>query len=339
MFEVINLTLRNHKKLLIPFSIISAIILIGIVIFSLLQKTELISPLSPVFIKVNYTPFSFESLKKREYYPNKILFEKVLKEEENYTSYLFSFASDGRRITGMANLPKKEGKLPVAILLRGWVDEEIYQPGMGTDKMATFLAGNGFLTLAPDFLGYGGSDNAFPDMLQTRFFRPITVITLLQSIVSLPQADPNKVVFWAHSNGGQIALSVLEITNKEIPTSLWAPVSASFPESILHYASEMEDEGKMIRKVVGEFEKEYDVSQFSIDSFFEEIKAPLIIHQGTADEAIPMEWTEELIEELDNLDKEVTYHQYPGENHNFHYGSAPLARQRDLLFFRKHLSL
>jgi len=40
---------------------------------------------------------------------------------------------------------------------------------MGTEKMADFLAKNGFLTLAPDFLGYGGSDSAFPDMLLTRF--------------------------------------------------------------------------------------------------------------------------------------------------------------------------
>lgn len=336
---MINRIPKNLKKLLIFFGFVGAFVLVGLAIFSLLQKTELISPLSPVLIKVNYTPYSFESLKKREYYPNKILFEKVLKEEENYISYLFSFATDGRRITGMANVPKKEGKLPVAILLRGWVDEEIYETGMGTDKMAAFLAENGFLTLAPDFLGYGGSDNAFPDMLQTRFFRPITVITLMKSIISLPQANPDKVVFWAHSNGGQIALSVLEITNKKIPTSLWAPVSASFPESILHYANEMEDGGEMVRRVVGEFEKEYDVSQFSISTFFEQIKAPLIVHQGLVDEAIPLEWTKDLIEQLDNLDKDVTYYQYPGENHNFHYGGAPLARQRDLLFFEKQISL
>lgn len=327
------------KKILFLISILIILIVAVGLVFFLIKKPQLISPLSSALIKTNYHPYSFESLQNREYYPNKILLKEVLKEEENFTSSLFSFASDGRKITGMVNIPNKKGKLPVAILLRGWVDEEIYRSGMGTEKMADFLAANGFLTLAPDFLGYGDSDAAFPDMLQTRFFRPITVITLIKSIDSLPQANPEEVIIWAHSNGGQIALSVLEITGKNIPTSLWAPVSIGFPDSILHYADEMEDGGETIRKVVVEFEKEYDVTKYSIVTYFDQIKAPLIIHQGLADEAIPLEWTENFVNQLQELGKQVTYYQYPGENHNFHYGKAPLARQRDLDFFKEHLEL
>ncbi len=319
----------------------------GLVILSLLisflilikQKPELISPLSPFKRKINYTPYSFDYLQQRKYFKGEIKLEKVLKEGKTFTSYLFSFSADGRRITGMANIPEKKGKLPVVILLRGWVDEKIYQTGMGTERMADFLANNGFLTLAPDFLGYGDSDPAFPDMLQTRFFRPITVITLIESIDSLSQADPEKIAIWAHSNGGQIALSVLEITSRNIPTSLWAPVSASFPNSILYYADEMEDGGKMIRKVLAEFEEKYDFSEYSITRYFNKIEAPLIIHQGLADEAIPLEWTEELVNQLNKLEKDFVYFKYPGENHNFHYGSAPRARGRDLIFFKEKLEI
>ncbi len=320
---------------------------LGLVIFSLLisflilikQKPELISPLSPFKKKIDYSPYSFDYLQQRKYFESEIKLEKVLKEEKAFTSYLFSFSADGRRITGMVNIPEKKGKFPVVILLRGWVDEKIYQTGMGTERMADFLASSGFLTLAPDSLGYGDSDPAFPDMLQTRFFRPITVITLIESIDSLSQADSEKIAIWAHSNGGQIALSVLEITNRNIPTSLWAPVSAPFPDSILYYADEMEDKGKMIREVVAEFEKEYDFSEYSITRYFNKIEAPLIIHQGLADEAIPLEWTEELISQLNELEKDFVYHKYPGENHNFHYGSAPRARGRDLIFFKEKLEI
>ena len=318
----------------------SLVVLVGLVIL-LSKKPQFISPLSSSLFspKINYAPYSFDYLQQREYFKSEIKLEVVLEEEDTFTSYLFSFASDGRRITGMANIPKRKEKLPVAILLRGWVDEEIYQTGMGTEKMADFLAENGFLTLAPDFLGYGGSDPAFPDMLLTRFFRPITVISLLDSLESLPQADLNKVVIWSHSNGGQIALSVLEITGKNIPTSLWAPVSAPFPESVLYFADEMEDKGEKLRKVMTEFEKEYDVSKYSITTYFDKINAPLIIHQGMADEAIPLEWTDELISQLKNLGKEVAYYQYPGENHNFTYGSTSQVRKRDLEFFKKSLRI
>ncbi len=322
------------KKFLLTLGLISLILLVGLLIL-VSQKPEFISPLSSFKRKINYTSYSFEYLQEREYFKSEIKLEEVLEEKDTFTSYLFSFAADGRKITGMANIPKKKGKLPVAILFRGWVDEEIYETGMGSEKMASFLAESGFLTLAPDFLGYGGSDSAFPDMLQTRFFRPITVMTLLESLNSLPQADSEKLAFWGHSNGGQIALSVLEISRQEIPTSLWAPVSVSFPESILHYADEMEDGGEIIRKIVTEFEKDYDVSKYSIATYLDQIKASLIIHQGLADEAIPVEWTKELVEELNHL--EVAYFKYPNENHNFHYGSAPIARRRDLAFFKEHL--
>ena len=328
------------KKIIFLSPIILLFIVLGIIGLLVLKRPELISPLPNIFSqKTDLTPYSFENLKKRQYYQSEIKLEGVLKEEEKFTSYLFSYSAEGKRITGMANLPKKEGKLPVAILLRGWVDEKDYYTGKGSDKMADFLAENGFITLAPDFLGYGGSAQAFPDMLQTRFFRPITVISLLQSLESLPQADINKVVFWGHSNGGQIALTVLEITERNIPTSLWAPVSAPFPQSILHYTDELEDEGKLVKKIVVEFEKEYQSSHYSMTSYLDLVNAPLIIHQGTADEAIPLEWSENLVEKLRSLNKEITYYQYPGENHNFNRGNAQIVRNRDLRFFKDSLQI
>lgn len=303
------------------------------------QRPSFVSPLSFLAKEVDYHPYSFENLAQREYFPSQVSLEKVLGEEEKLTSYLFSYSADGRRITGMAKIPKEGSQFPVAILIRGWVDEKIYQTGMGTEKMAEFLAEKGFLTLAPDLLGYGDSDPAFSDMLQTRFFRPITIITLLNSLKNLPQADASKVAIWAHSNGGQIALSVLEITGREIPTSLWAPVGVAFPDSVLYFANEMEDGGKRLREIISRFEEKYDPPKFSTATYLERIKAPLIIHQGLEDEAIPPEWTIDLVNQLRQLGKEVTYFEYPDENHNFNLGKAPEIRNRDEAFFKKHLGL
>lgn len=326
--------MKKYFLFLMPIFLVFLVFLAVLII----KKPTFISPLSSLKPKVNYRFYSFDYLSQRDYFPSEIKLEEILEENEDYVSYLFSFSADGRRITGMANLPRKEGKLPVAILIRGWVDEKIYQTGMGTEKMADFLAKNGFLTLAPDLLGYGGSDSAFPDMLQTRFFRPITIITLIESVSSLSQADSDRIVIWAHSNGGQIALSVLEITGASIPTSLWAPVSIDFPDSVLYFADEMEDRGKLIRKIVEDFEKEYDFSDYSITNYFNQIKAPLIVHQGTADESVPLEWTEKFVKKMRDLNKEVIYYQYSNENHNFHYGNAPTARSRDLEFFKSQLN-
>ena len=195
------------------------------------------------------------------------------------------------------------------------------------------------MTLAPDFLGYGWSDWEDQDILLARFYRPVEVLNLLSAIDSLPQVDNDRVGLWGHSNGGQIALSVLEITGKPYPTSLWAPVSLGFPESVTVYLGVQEEVGNPVKEKVEEFLKDNDPKKFSITEYFAQIKAPFIIHQGLADELIKTEWTRDLVDELKAGGLSVVSHYYQGENHNFnrYENSGDLLRQRDLEFFRKYL--
>jgi hypothetical protein len=345
-------------------------------------QKSLISPLDPNFFsrpKV-LDKYNFENLSQRQYQGSEIKLENVIKEEEKFTSWLFSFQSDGKKVTGMANIPLRlrsgQAKFPVVVMLRGYADEEIYFTGLGTRKAAGVFAENGFITLAPDFLGFGGSDTSSADIsspretnlfisspretnlfisspretnlfisspretnlfiLEARFERPITVLNLLASIKNLPQADPNKIFLWAHSNGGQIALSALEISQKPIPTTLWAPVTKGFPESVLQYMGEMDDQGLKVKEAVDDFLTLYDPKNYSIDNYFADIKAPLQVHQGTADEYIHTEWTDSFVKTLKDLGKSVVYYKYPRNDHNLSR-DWDLVIQRDLQFFKKFL--
>ncbi len=243
-------------------------------------------------------------------------------------------------------------------MLRGYVDQEIYQTGDGTRRAAEFFAKNGFITIAPDFLGYAGSDAEAGNIFKARFQTYVTALSLLRTIEDLPNNSElirisgdlslnqiqltnqlinySSIFLWGHSNGGQIALTVLEITEKTYPTVLWAPVSKPFPYSILYYTDEAEDRGKLIRSELAKFEKLYDVEQYSLDNYFENIEAPLQIHQGTNDDAVPESWSDKLVETLKNLKKDVTYYKYPGANHNL-VPAWNNAIARDLSFFEKFL--
>lgn len=318
--------------------------------------------------------YSFENLAKREYQRSELKLERVIKRETAYTSWLFSFQSDGKRVTGMANIPndtipddtipdrnpktirdRDGGAFPVIVMLRGYVDDEVYFTGLGTRKAAGVFAENGFVTLAPDFLGFGGSDSPSEDILEARFERPVTVLNLLASIKTLPQAlhrsgagqaDPEKVFLWAHSNGGQIALSVLEIIGQmadqplagwqDIPTALWAPVTKGFPGSVLDYIGEMDDMGRKVTNRIFEFEKYYDLKEFSINTYFDQISAPLQVQQGGGDYLIKQEWTDEFVAKLKSLGKDITYYIYPGDDHNLKQ-NWDTAVAWDLEFFRKFL--
>lgn len=331
------------KKLFIIL-ITLLLILSGALIFWVIQKNKDFSFLSPLgsIKKEKEKPlekYAFEKLFRREYQGSEIKLEKMLKGEQSFKSYLFSYQSDGKKITGVAKIPTQKTlkeEFPVVVLIRGYVDKEMYYSGLGTDAAASFFAKNGFITLAPDFLGFGESDERPQDDWEDRFHRPIDVMNLLDSIETLEESNPEKVCLWAHSNGGQIALSVLEISQKPIPTTLWAPVSKFFPYSVLYYTDLLEDEGKYLRRILADFEKDYDVDRYSSDKFLDRIQAPIIIHQGTADEYVPVKWTEQLVDKLKDLKKETTYYTYPGADHNLK-PSWETVVSRDLNFFQANL--
>ena len=314
--------------------------------FSRSDQVDLLSPVGSFLSqspedkekKIDFNQFSFESLQKREFSGSQIKLEKVIEENTNVTSYLFSYYSDGRKVTGLANFPQLKGKRPVIIMLRGYVDQEVFQTGMGTQRAGQVFAENGFVTLAPDFLGFGESDPSEDDIWWERLDRPVQVLHLLASLDSLPQADAERVGIWAHSNGGQIALSILEITGEAYPTALWAPVSKPFPYSILYFTDELEDQGKYLRAELARLESDYDIRRFSISDYFESInnKGVIQVHQGIEDQAVPKRWSDQLVEKLKALEIEVEYFVYPGADHNL-VGGWDKAVARDAVFFKKHL--
>lgn len=291
--------------------------------------------------------YSFEKLRKANVKPKKISIGKQIGENDSSNSYLF-FLENGKRVSGLINIPKQIGIYPVAILLRGYVDKEIYTTGVGSQRVGEFLADNGFITLAPDFLGYGKSSKASNDSLEERFQTYTTVLELLSSIKNVNIAirdkdignislDTNKVVLWGHSNGGQIALSILAITGRKYPTVLWAPVSKPFPYSILYYTDEYSDHGKYLRRVVAGFEKFYDIDKYDPTNYYEWIKAPIQIHQGIADEAVPLKWSNQLYEKLSQIDVDVNYYIYEGDDHNLMPNGWSTAAQRALEFYNLNL--
>ena len=283
--------------------------------------------------------YSITNLSQTIIKPTSINIGEMISEGENFSSYIFSINIDPtlkdketKKITGLINLPNEEGKYPVVLMLRGYVDQKIYNTGVGTQRAGEYFANNGFITIAPDFLGYAGSDIESSNIFESRFQTYTTALAVLNSIGDIQNWDQQNIFIWGHSNGGQIALTLLEITGREIPTVLWAPVSKPFPYSILYYTDESEDLGKFIRKELSLFEENYDVNVFSIHSYLDRIKAPIQIHQGTYDDAIPTVWTDELVKKLEKLELSVKYHKYPGADHNLQ-PSWSIAVERSLDFY------
>ncbi len=327
--------------------------------------------------------YSIENLRGREYQTSQITIEKLVKIEPSFASFTFSYETLHKKMTGLMNVPlnsQTADSLPVLVLVRGYIPPANYAPGAGTKNAGEYFAQHGYITLAPDFFGFGGSDKESSDEWEARFQKPINVVELLKTVtfsesITVPddilsskpqlpthiQVNRNQIGLWAHSNGGQITLTALEIGSFPFPSTFWAPVTAPFPYSVLYFSDEEADEGKASRKWISQFDAKYDALAFSMPQHINLLKGPIQIHQGVADEAIHYIWSDEFVDKLrtENTRRkkqataeatvsaelqstlplqpiEVTYYRYPGSNHNMQPDWSTVI-QRDLEFFDKNV--
>ncbi len=331
-------------------------------------------------------PYTIENLSRTKVTPGKVVIEGVTAAEDDYLSAIFSFnTNDDKKMTGLMNVPRGEEATMAAgtvLMLRGYVAPSNYVSGTGTKNAGIYFAKNGFVTLAPDFLGYGDSEAAPEDSWLGRFEKPLQVKKLLvdmqnnnfecaatnlkeiekknekkrtaEETAFLDWCDnlnlavkPDELFMWAHSNGGQIALTTLEINEQMIPTTLWAPVSVGFPYSVLFFTDEYEDEGKGMRAYIASLEKNYDVFDFSHTKHLDKLPQgqQFLWHHGTADDAALIAWSDEMMNklEIENEEREqeaqiiTTYYRYEGTDHNLRpMWDTVIAR--DVEFFKSFLT-
>ena len=293
--------------------------------------------------------YSLDSLITTDFKKGEFKIIKKLSEQENYTKYLFEYnfypeiSGEQKNTTGQLNIPTGNLKFPLVFLIRGYVDQKIYTTGVGTSSAADYFAKNGFVTVAPDFLGYADSSKESANIFESRFQTYVTVLNLLKDINSgvLPTEtlwNKKDIFIWAHSNGGQIALTSLAISSLDYPTTLWAPVTKPFPYSVLYYTDESDDNGKFIRQQLSDFESNYDVERFSFTNYLERITAPIQLHQGEKDDAVPAEWSKRFINKLKSIrEAETELFIYPSADHNMR-PDWNTAIARDLEFFKKYLN-
>ncbi len=292
------------------------------------NKSSVINEVGKVLVVEEARPTIIEKYKE----------EGIIK-ENNFKSRAITFESNGKKISGMMNIPmtEKSNKMPVIIMIRGFAESEGYFVGSGSWKAADELARNGFVTVSLDFLGFGLSDGESKDILEARFEKPVSVLDLIESVKKLKYVDPEKIGIWAHSNGGQIAISVLEITSKNYPTVLWAPMTNPFPQSILDTMDDSEG-GLIVKKRVEDFEKEYDSKLYSIDNFYSWIESPILIHQGTADVWCQVKWQENFKKQLEKYNKEVYLDIREGSDHNLKESWNEVIKM-DIDFFKNKMEI
>lgn len=307
-----------------------------------------LDPMHPLY------PATLAGLRERETATGEIQLMEKLVETQAYTRYKFSYPSDNLVVTGVATIPVGEDPLPVIILNHGYQDRSAYWSGWGTDAAAEHLARRGFLALAPDFRGWGGSA-AGPSLFHTGLVRD--VLNLLDLLPTLPQANPLQVGLWGHSMGGGISTKALAVDPRIQAAVLYAPNSADDSDLISRWGAGclpgIPDPDLVFcnpAEVVPEELAEAYAAAAADPEFLRQvapifelarITAPVQIHIGLLDgqhpASTPPEWSEKLYAAMLEAGVPVEIFRYSNQGHFFQEDSWEIFMQRVTEFFTSEL--
>ena len=214
------------------------------------------------------SPLSIPALRARRFPPSEIRLHKVAARDDDHTSYVMSYASDDLHVTGMATIPIGQGPFPVVLLNHGYVLPSQYATGVGTRVMAHALARRGYVTLATDYRGLGGSQDDSRINIGARLEFVIDVLNLASAAREFPEAQPGRVGMWGHSLGGELAIRAGVVDPWIGPIALWAPLSVWIDDISDYYRVPTSSSSDQLR------------ANLSAGNYLEGLAGPVDIHQA-----------------------------------------------------------
>ncbi len=254
----------------------------------------------------------------------------VVESRPGFTTHIATYPSQGLRIQARMDIPDGAGPFPVVLVNHGYWNPATYRSGDESRREADYLAAHGYLTLASDYRGYGGSDGQRGIITEDA----ADVRNLIGSLNWIPQADPRRVGLMGHSHGGGVSQIVMVTAHRPLAVVLYSSISGQAADNYhtWWYTS------RRYRDDLGSPESSPgNYALLSPSNYVEAVRVPVLILQGTADATTPPRWSEAIREALVRAGREVEYASYPGQGHIFSGGAWEDAMARTLAFFDAHV--
>jgi dipeptidyl aminopeptidase/acylaminoacyl peptidase len=288
-------------------------------------------------------PISLATFAQREFDGRDLTVGRVLAETNQYTRYYITYKSGQLTISGIMNVPKgtpPAGGFPVLILNHGYIDPAVYTNGRGLRREQDYLAQRGYVVIHPDYRNHAESDKDVQAEVNLRLGYVEDVINAIKAVQEsdLPYLDKDHIGMLGHSMGGGVAQGIM-VAQPDLVDAvvLFAPVSGDMRDNFERWLKRRPEVAERILRTFGSPEEAPEFwDGVSPLTYLKNVSAPVMIHHGTSDDSVPLEWSQRLERELKAQNKEVTFHVYPGEPHEF-AAAWPTVMQRTVTFFDQHL--
>ncbi len=284
---------------------------------------------------------SIQALRERAYDGSDFSVGDVLDSGDGYTEYAISYRGDNLRITGTLTKPAGDGPFPVVVINHGLVDTATYTTGSILNHEMQYLAQHGYVVLLPDYRNHAGSD-ADPSVdIDLRYGYVVDVINAIVALrqSDLSYADTTQIGMIGHSMGGAVAMGVAVSQPSLVKAFvLYSPISVDMWTNIDHWMKDTPSYDDIIA-AHGTIETDPRFwQQASPGEYLDSITAPILIHHGTADDYVPISYSEDLVTRLEDVaGAPVIFDKYIDQGHEF-TSSQDESLDRTIEFFAQYVS-
>jgi dipeptidyl aminopeptidase/acylaminoacyl peptidase len=236
---------------------------------------------------------------------------------------------------------------PAIVFNHGYIPPTQYRTTERYIAYVDWLARSGYIVFRIDYRGHdrseGEATGAYGDIGYV-----VDVLNAVASLKQFPQADPARIGMWGHSMGGYLTLRAMVISTDVKAGVIWAGVVASYPDLLTRWRRESgptptpgpSSSRRWRSNLVEQFGTPEENPDFwngiSANAYLTDLSGPIQLHHGTADESVPVEFSEILTQQIVEAGKTVELYTYEGDNHNLsNYFSQ--AMTRTIQFFDMHL--
>ena len=291
-------------------------------------------------------PLSIDLMRSRDYPGSDIVIEATLDPGSNYSRYYVSYLSDGLKIYALMtvpNGPKPPTGWPVVIFNHGYIPPNVYKTTSRYVQYVDEIARSGYIVFKSDYRGHDRSEGAAGGVY-TQPNYTIDVLNAVASVKRYPDADPNRIGMWGHSMGGYITLRSMVVTSDIKAGVIWGGVVAPYPDLFTRWNVGGRQTAPARGSWVYSMEQAYGSPEtnpqfwnsISSNGYLRDLKGPIQLHHSTTDEEVPVEFSEMLYEEMQQVNQPVELYTYEGDNHNISRNFS-VAMQRSVEFFDKYL--
>ncbi len=309
---------------------------------------------TPTATAIPLPPLAIASMRARDYPGSDLVVEEDLAPGSNYRRQVVSYRSDGLKIYALLTIPNGEVPAtgwPVIVFNHGYIAPTQYRT---TERYVAYVdafARNGYMVLKSDYRGHGASEGRASGGYGSPDYTT-DVLNGMASVMRHPEADPSRAGMWGHSMGGHIALRAMVVKPDIKAGVIWAGVVASYPDLFSRWRRATSTAGGAATPTsaperrrwrddfMARFGAPEDNPEFwaaiSPNSFLADLSGPVQLHHGTADRTVPIEFSEQLSQQIQAVGLPVELYVYEGSDHNLSQ-SLSLALQRSVAFFDEHV--